>query len=611
MMRHSLKPISCLVSAATLFYGACGAPPSPVVPDPEPQPGSSPQGSDPLSPASADSDSEAVPGELIVITQPGSDAAAITDLFNASNVTVREQAPEVSAYLVACDMDVIETARETLAGSYLVEEVSDNRLYQAEAAPDDPRLPEQWHLDLIGAPAAWDITTGNVSIRVAVLDTGVDALHPDLAGRLMPGVNTWLNNTDSRDAVGHGTAVAGIIGAVANNGQGVAPVTWTSPIIPVRVTGDEGQATSWTLAAGIRAAVAAGARVINISFAPLQKDGIVLRQCQLARLAGALTVISSGNTGKEVLDGGSEYALFVGATGREDDLASFSTYGRFVDLAAPGVSLLTTRPGGVYGTASGTSFAAPVVSGVAALVWSVNPARRPVSVREILVETARDLGPAGEDLQFGMGRIDAAAAVQAARDLALQNDRTPPQVAIESPAPNAGLSSPVVVRIQASDDQELADVTLYVDSVAVAADAVAPYQFLLNPARYAPGPHTLRAVASDTSGNTAESVVNVLVEGSGDQTRPTVRIISPANGATLTGVVTIRADAVDDRGITLAEILVDDVVVGTIPFQDVGAKIAFNWNTTGVAVGPHTVAVRASDASRNIGSATVRITVSR
>ncbi|GMU19992.1 MAG: hypothetical protein AMXMBFR13_00930 [Phycisphaerae bacterium] len=595
MHTRCFSVVAAIALGLVVGLHGCGAPGSELVASDEP---------------AVPEPSAVVENALIAAARSGAQPAELEALFRDVQVTVRGEMKALAAYLLEFDQERRTQVSEALTKSPLIEEVLENRIYDPQAVPDDPQYANQWYLAAIGLPSAWTMTAGDESMPVAVLDTGVDAAHVDLAGKVLPGRDVYENGLDTSDVAAHGTAVAGIIGAAANNATGIASTAWLNPILPVRVTSPKARTTSWLLAAGIDHAVSAGARVINLSFAPLHADGMVLRQAHRARLAGSLVIISAGNTGTEVLEGGVSPALFVSATDHSDRRASFSTSGPFVDLCAPGQSILSTKAGGQYASVSGTSFAAPVVAGVAALVWSVNPQFRPTTVRDILLSTAVDLGPAGRDNIFGHGRVNAAAAVQKAREIVQQADVTPPVVSIVAPAASATVTGQTKVRVRAEDNEDVAEVMLLLDGVPLATDAVPGYEFVLNASLYAAGPHQLTAVATDTAGNQAEASIIIGVGGPLDFTLPSVTLISPVEGARIRGVITIRADATDNRGLALAEVLLDGAPMASFTFQEPEAKIAYNWNATAGAVpGAHTVGVRVYDSSGNIAVATVQITV--
>lgn len=289
----------------------------------------------------------------------------------------------------------------------------------APAVPDDPCFNVQHHLHQINAPMAWTVTTGEPGIVVAVLDSGVDTDHPDLAPNLLPGWNAFDGTDDVHDSSehGHGTHVAGIIGAVANNGLGVAGTAWNVSILPVKVIdGRHGPLSE--VAAGIRYAADAGAHVINMSFG-INADVPVIRDAvEYAAAKGAVLVAAVGNTGMgfatTVYPARYEEVIGVGASAmhRPTAAASFSLRGPGIDVVAPGEAVWSTVPGR-YGAMSGTSMATPVVSGVAALMLAQGiPA---TEVRDILQRTAVRIGEPATDpgalFTAGYGLVNAYGAV--------------------------------------------------------------------------------------------------------------------------------------------------------------------------------------------------------
>ncbi len=554
-----------------------------------------------------------VDDELIVSVTPGADQEDLDELYSGLGLTVRDRLSALSVDLLGVDPLRKDEVSDALEDSPLVEGVDENTEFDHEVTPNDPIYPVQWHLDAIGAPAAWEITTGSEQVLVAVLDTGVDTDHVDLQSKLRGGANTYDGSAGWEDTVGHGTEVAGIVAAAADSAEGVASVAWKNPILPIRVTSDDGQATSWSIAAGIALAVEQGAKVINISFAPLYHDDIVLRQAHLAYLAGALVFIASDNSGEEVIGGGSEWVCFVGAVDRDGRRAGFSTYGEFVDLAAPGVSIYTTRRDNEFGSSSGTSLATPIVSGVAALIWSVNPDLRPSTVQGILATTATDLGVDGDDKEFGAGRVNAAAAVELAGVIEEQTDAVAPTIAILQPVDQATISGVTKIELDVFDDTDLADVTLSLDGAVLASDAIAPYAFVLDADDYAAGEHTLLVTAADVFGNVAQQRITLTFAGPPDSVAPLVTIVSPAEGSLLKGTVTVIADATDDRSLARAELLVGALLIGSTTLSGVETRVAFNLDTSAkdVPSGPVKLTVRVFDTSGNSLEATVGVTIDK
>jgi type VII secretion-associated serine protease mycosin len=286
----------------------------------------------------------------------------------------------------------------------------------ADAAPsNDPGRSGQWALDRFAAEDVWTTNTG-VGVTVAVVDSGIDASHPDLTGRVLPGTDLVTGTGDgSADGYGHGTHVAGIIAATAGNGIGVAGLAPGVALLPVRVLDDSGTGWSSTTAAGIIWAVDHGAQVVNLSLGSTVPSAVSQQAVDYASAHGVLVVAAVGNgrdTGNlanypAAYDG----VLGVGATDQADASASFSTTGASVDVAAPGVSIESTYKGAAYATMSGTSMATPYVSASAALLKAANPALAPADLTRLLEQSATDLGAAGRDDQTGFGLVSPGAAV--------------------------------------------------------------------------------------------------------------------------------------------------------------------------------------------------------
>jgi subtilisin family serine protease len=293
-----------------------------------------------------------------------------------------------------------------------------NYLIDPAILPNEWYSGYSWHHATMNSPGAWDVTTGQSSVIVAVCDSGIQSSHPDLQQNLaLPGYNSADGSSHSEPVGGlkggHGTMVAGCIGAVGNNGIGVAGVSWKVKILPIRITNDavDAKASGATVAGGIRWAADHGARVINVSY-DAGSLAVVDAAAQYARSKGALVFISAGNIGVDVSEWPNYSSfLLVGATDWTDARASFSNYGSAVDLVAPGVQIRTTLAGSSYGEVDGTSFSSPLAAGVAALIFGIRPSYTPFDVESILLSTCVDLGAAGDDAVFGRGRVNAGAAL--------------------------------------------------------------------------------------------------------------------------------------------------------------------------------------------------------
>ncbi|MDW7711411.1 MAG: S8 family serine peptidase [Deferrisomatales bacterium] len=392
--------------------------------------------------------------------------------------------------------------------------------YRLQQFPDDPRYPSQWHLPRIEAPEAWTTSLGE-GVVVAVLDTGVDGNHPDLAGRLLPGWNFCDGDEDTNDVHGHGTQVAGVVAAQGDNAVGVASVAWRASILPARVGYADGTAFSSTIASALGWAADQGAQVANISYDIVGSRAIAAAAGRF-RSRGGIVVAAAGNTGAAVEAPSEPNFISVSATTSRDTRANWSSYGPHVDLSAPGADILTTEIGGGYAVVSGTSFASPCVAGVAALVLAANPALASPEVESILFGTSLDLGSGGWDEEYGHGRVNAAAAVRAAVGEAGGDDREP-EVAFASPADGEEVSGGVGVDVHASDDTGVAFVELYVDGSPHGVSEQEPHGFFVDFSDRPPGPAELTAYAYDSAGNRSSparitvqvTVARLLGEGEG------------------------------------------------------------------------------------------------
>jgi serine protease len=288
----------------------------------------------------------------------------------------------------------------------------------------DPLLEEQWALDALDLPAAWASSTG-CGATIAVVDSGVDLDHPDLRDHLVPGIDLVDGDDEPDDENGHGTHVAGIAAADADNGIGITGAAPCADIMPVRVLDADGAGADTTIAAGIRWAADHGADVINLS---LGESGIVGRLRAGGELndaildaheQGALVVAAAGNDGAPHLR---SYRIqvpvvVVGAIDADGHAADFSNYGDLRMLAAPGADILSTAPhrgttiwpDGTdgYEPLDGTSMAAPYVAGVAALLRAQGLDADQTA--DALFATTHD---PGDDIRLGAGVVDAARAVE-------------------------------------------------------------------------------------------------------------------------------------------------------------------------------------------------------
>ena len=302
--------------------------------------------------------------------------------------------------------------------------------------PNDEHRDLQWGLNVVHAPEAWDITLGEHTVVVGVLDTGIDWNHPDLAGNMWEDADGYHgydfigndrvpmdDNINSYDEGGHwvantytyhGTHVAGVVGALTNNNIGIAGMAQVR-LMAVKVMNDSGEGTDATVASGIRWAVDNGADIITMSLGVEGMSLTLQSAVQYASNHGVVQVAASGNSGSSFVSYPAAYAsvIAVGAVELTSRRASFSNFGTELDIMAPGVQIYSTQGSSGYQYLSGTSTAAPCVAGVAALMLSVNPALTPLEVGAVMNSTATDLTTtSGWDSSTGWGIVDAFGAVE-------------------------------------------------------------------------------------------------------------------------------------------------------------------------------------------------------
>lgn len=471
----------------------------------------------------------------------------------------------------------------------------DRLMQPAEVTPNDPWFGSwEWYLTKINAPAAWSTTTGDKSIIIAILDTGVDGTHPDLQSKMVPGWNIYNNNSDTSDVYGHGTVVAGTAAASSNNAQGVASIAWNCPIMPVRISAVDGTATFSAMASGLTWAADHGARVANISY-DASDSSTVKSAASYFQSKGGVVTSSAGNSALFDSSPDNPYILTVSATDANDLITTWTNTGNNVDLAAPG-SAYTTFRGGTYSSATGTSISAPIVAGAAALVLSINPSLTGSQVQDILKQNADDFGSTGWDTSYGSGRVNVARAVSAA-SAPSSIDTMSPVIAFTNPANGVEVSGTVPIAISATDNVGVSSVTLQIDGVVTATDTMSPYNFAWTTNTTSNGVHTLTATAVDASGNSNVVLISVVVNNVLDVTAPTIKINSPSDGTKVTSNVSVKVNAADNIAVTKVELYVDGILQGV----STAAPFTTKWNTAKTSKGPHTLSCKAYDSAGNIG----------
>jgi thermitase len=351
--------------------------------------------------------------QILVKFQPNVSLPEAAEIHRQLGGQVKKNIPGIGVQVITVPKGQAMAKAKAYSTNARVAYAEPDFMAEAVGSPDDPYFGLQWGLTKVEAPQAWEVTNGNSSINIAIVDTGVDLDHPDLADKLISNINlTNFGNTD--DVYGHGTHVAGIAAAMTDNGVGVAGLGYTATIMNVKVLDDNGMgAYSW-IVTGIIWAADHGAEVINMSLGGSFASSALEDAVNYAWSKGVVVVAAAGNNGDTVPMYPAYYTncIAVAATDASDAKASWSNYGDWVDVAAPGVSIYSTLKNNSYGYKSGTSMASPHVAGLAALVLTIvsdanGDGKLNDEVRSRIEATCDDIGISG----IGYGRINAAQAV--------------------------------------------------------------------------------------------------------------------------------------------------------------------------------------------------------
>ncbi len=361
----------------------------------------------------------------LVTLQRGASDSAGQSLITAAGGQILSQLEPLSVYRVAFSPDHAADALASLASKSEVVKAAEPEGEQvAQVIPDDSLYRQfQWNLRRIGMEQAWDLRPDASDVVVAVLDTGVDLTHPDLKGNLLTDQGyDFLDDTPiPQDDESHGTAVAGIIGAIGDNHEGVTGVAWRVKLLPIKALNSQGRGPDSAMVQAILYAADNGAKIINISSTGTRYSAALETAVQYAQDKGALVVAAAGNTGNGDnavnYPAGFDGVVAVAAIDDHDQLASFSQRQPYVALAAPGVDVPSTAWAGagrgLYASQSGTSIAAPHVSGAAAILWALRPDLAASDIVQALEANADK--PPSPDPGYGAGILNVARAVAALR----------------------------------------------------------------------------------------------------------------------------------------------------------------------------------------------------
>ena len=378
---------------------------------------------------------EYVPGGLIVKFVDGTSPDAARRVLDRVDADLEALVDPLDVRVVEVPPAETRDALATVAASPAVEYVERDVAVQSFAtSPNDTLWGEQWGPLVVDAPGAWDIVRGSPRTVVAVLDTGVDASHPDLHASLVAGYDFVNGDSDPADDEGHGTAVAGVIAARTNNGTGQAGICWNCSLMPVKVLDASGSGDTSDVAAGIVWAVDHGARVISMSLGGPGPTQTLADAVAYAIGKGSVVVAAAGNDGNSDLNYPAAFDGVIGVAGttRTGELYSWSNFGSWVQVAAPGCNVAPYL-NGEYVNFCGTSSATPIVAGIAGLVLSARPGATGREVENALVHSVVQLGSAVRH-----GRVSAQGTLEA---LGGQPHKTSPVPAFTTPSTPSASSS--------------------------------------------------------------------------------------------------------------------------------------------------------------------------
>jgi len=477
-----------------------------------------------------------------------------------------------------------------------------------------------WGVQRIGADHVWSTNTGK-GVNVAILDTGVDYDHPDLAGNIAGGINYagswWKDGSTNKlywdDKYGHGSYCAGIVAAL-NNNIGVVGVAPGARLWVVKVLGDDGYGYISDIIQGLEWCVDNAVDIASMSFGAAEYSESLANACNAAYDAGVLLVAAAGNEkgGPVIYPAAYESVIAVSATNTNDVIADFSSIGPEVELAAPGVSIKSTYRSGGYAIGSGTSMACPHVAGAAALAWAADPSLTAEQLRIRLRQTAEDLGAAGRDNLYGYGLVNASAASQAAdiHDVAVTAIAAPSSVfagdivAIDVTVQNEGTFNEAF-GVVLTDDTEGVIIGTQSVSLAVGNSATVRFSWATTSAE-AGRSHTLTATAgpvadeTDTADNSRSTTVAVEMPAAPVTDIAVTGITAPSSivqGDLVSVGVTMKNAGNKDVTSNIAVTLKDDTDGITIGTQTIigglapgaSATVNFPWNTSGASIGNHTL----------------------
>ncbi len=423
-----------------------------------------------------------------VIQTSGNTTEITAAIIEAGGEVISESEDQVVAKFPKENADSLEENIEAAGGRA----ETDYPVFVTADVPD-------WGVDRIDADEVWE-TTQAAGVRIGVVDTGVDYTHAELAQRYAGGFDFVNEDSDPQDDNGHGTHVAGI--AVSSlNGSGIAGAAPGSALIGLKSLDADGTGYISDIIRAVDWAIANDVSILNFSLGTTYDSTLLEDALNRAAREGIVSVAAAGNTngGALLYPAAYDSVIAVSATDQNDKFASFSSIG--AELAAPGVSITSTLPGGQLGSLSGTSMASPHVAATVALMLSEGV----TDVRTQLRDSALDLGPSGRDNYYGYGLIQS-------REAVLGADSQAPIVTFISPNSDTELNGSVSIEVSIQDEYEITDARLLINGEVVTTWESEPYSYTWNTAGLEPGSYSVVVEATDDSDNTGRAKLEFTIK---------------------------------------------------------------------------------------------------
>lgn len=547
--------------------------------------------------------------QILVKFKPGLDAAKQQEFLTKYNAKIISEMPEIGSVLLSVDSSNTEQLSNEIRqeDSDTLDYVEPNFKASINAVPNDTYYGAQqsaWY-NSAAAPGGWDLLKGDNTI-IAVIDTGIDTVHPDLKDKIVAGKDFVNNDNDPTDDNGHGTATAGTAAAITNNALGVAGSSWNSKILPLKAMDASGSGYYSQIASAIIYAADSGAQVISMSLGGTATSSTLSNAIDYAIGKNAVIVASAGNSNTAVMyPAAYPSVISVGAlNGDFTTKTSYSCYGENLDVMAYGTAYTTNRGGG-YGGWAGTSFSAPYVSGLAALIKSHNSSLTPQQINDYLIQNTADLGAAGWDQNTGWGRIDY---TKTLTTVVSNVPPTPMQGIVAGKITDLSSGAPIFSALIKATQSGVTkgQTSSLADGSYMLSLNPGTYDIEVSAANYTSQKKTDIAISSGLTTSLNIALAPKII----DLMPPTVTITSPTNGASFVigrQQVTISANGTDNIGVVKLEFYIDGVRKATKR----ASSGSYNWSIRREAAGSHVITVKAYDAAGNIGQAQISVMLTK